>query len=57
MRNLRVYLQGQNLWFSSDYETFDPEIGAQTLDSGVAPSSSMWALVLELIFNINYKKT
>jgi TonB-linked SusC/RagA family outer membrane protein len=43
MRNLRVYLQGQNLWFSSDYETFDPEIGAQTLDSGVAPSSSMWA--------------
>ena len=43
MRNLRVYLQGQNLWFSSDYETFDPEIGAQRIDSGVAPSSSMWA--------------
>ena len=43
MRNLRVYLQGQNLWFDSDYDTFDPEIGAQTLDSGVAPSSSMWA--------------
>lgn len=43
MRNLRVYLQGQNLWFDSDYDTFDPEIGAQRLDSGVAPSSSMWA--------------
>ena len=43
MRNLRVYLQGQNLWFDSDYDTFDPEIGESTLGSGVAPSSSMWA--------------
>ncbi len=43
MRNLRVYLQGQNLWFGADYDTFDPEIGESTLGSGVAPSSSMWA--------------
>ena len=43
MKNLRVYLQGQNLWFGADYDTFDPEIGEATLGSGVAPSSSMWA--------------
>ena len=43
MKNLRVYLQGQNLWFGADYDTFDPEVGEETIDSGVAPSSSMWA--------------
>lgn len=43
MKNLRLYLQGQNLWFKSDYDTFDPEIGENNLDRNVAPSSSMWA--------------
>lgn len=43
MKNLRVYLQGQNLWFGADYDTFDPEVGEENLDSGVAPSSKMWA--------------
>ncbi|MEL7161096.1 MAG: TonB-dependent receptor, partial [Bacteroidota bacterium] len=33
MSNLRLYVSGQNLWFSSQYDTFDPEIG------GVIPSS------------------
>jgi len=31
MKNLRAYLQGQNLWFKSDYDTFDPEIGENDL--------------------------
>ncbi len=43
-RSLRLYLQGQNLWFTSKYDTFDPEIGESTLGSGIAPSSSLWAL-------------
>ncbi len=33
MSKLRVYVSGQNLWFSSKYDTFDPEI------NGVIPSS------------------
>ena len=24
---LRVYVTGQNLWFASEYDTFDPELG------------------------------
>ena len=44
LRSLRLYLQGQNLWFTSEYDTFDPEIGENTLGSEVAPSSSLWAL-------------
>ena len=43
MKNMRLYIQGQNLWFKSEYDTFDPEIGEDNLDGGVAPSSSMWA--------------
>ena len=43
MSRLRAYVQGQNLWFSSDYDTWDPEVGEERIDSGVAPSSSMWA--------------
>ena len=43
MTNLRAYVQGQNLWFSSEYDTFDPEIGEATLGSGTTPSSSLWA--------------
>lgn len=44
MSRLRLYLQGQNIWFSSEYDTFDPEIGENDLDSGVAPSSSLWSI-------------
>ena len=36
--NLRAYVQGQNLWFSSEYDTFDPEVGEATLGSGTTPS-------------------
>ena len=41
--NLRAYVQGQNLWFSSEYDTFDPEIGEATLGSGTTPSSKLIA--------------
>lgn len=27
MSNLKIYVSGQNLWFASDYDTFDPELG------------------------------
>ncbi len=35
MSRLRVYASGQNLWFSSEYDTFDPEI------NGVIPSNRL----------------
>ena len=43
LKNLRAYLQGQNLWFSSKYDSFDPEIGEATLGSGTTPSSKLFA--------------
>ena len=50
LNSLRLYLQGQNLWFSSTYETFDPEIGEANLSNSVAPSSSLWAVGLKANF-------
>ena len=50
LNSLRLYLQGQNLWFSSTYETFDPEIGEADLSNSVAPSSSLWAVGLKANF-------
>lgn len=50
MSRLRAYVQGQNLWFSSDYDTWDPEVGEERIDSGVAPSSSMWAVGIRANF-------
>ena len=50
LSRLRAYIQGQNLWFSSDYDTWDPEVGEERIDSGVAPSSSMWAVGIRANF-------
>ena len=50
MSSLRAYIQGQNLWFSSEYDTFDPEIGEATLGSGTTPSSSLWAIGIKAGF-------
>ncbi|NNE75909.1 MAG: SusC/RagA family TonB-linked outer membrane protein, partial [Pricia sp.] len=55
MEELRVTLSGQNLWFITDYETFDPEVaesddGAGSLGSGVVPSNKMFSLSLSARF-------
>jgi hypothetical protein len=50
MRNLRLYLQGQNIWFHTNYDTFDPEIGEDNLDRGIAPSSTLWAVGIKASF-------
>jgi TonB-linked SusC/RagA family outer membrane protein len=50
MSSLRLYVQGQNLGFISDFETFDPEIGEFNLSSGIAPSSSLWAVGIKANF-------
>ena len=45
MSNLRVYVSGQNLWFSAKYETFDPEVDdpdtddLPSLGAGTTPST------------------
>lgn len=36
--NLRLYVAGENLWFATSYETFDPESGNE-VSSGDVPSS------------------
>jgi len=41
MSSLRVYVSGQNLWFSSKYDTWDPEIDEDDIDSGNIPTSKL----------------
>ncbi len=36
--NLRLYVSGENLWFGTSYETFDPEAGNE-ISSGDVPSN------------------
>lgn len=38
--NARIYVSGQNLWYTSEYETFDPENNNQ-LSSGDVPSARL----------------
>ncbi len=54
--NLRLYVAGQNLWFLSDYETFDPEVseendnGGGGVSSSTVPSNKMWSIGLNVTF-------
>ena len=50
MTSLRAYVQGQNLWFSSEYDTFDPEVGEATLGSDTTPSSKLIAFGIRAAF-------
>jgi len=53
MSRLRVYLSGQNLWFASKYDTYDPEVDTSDnedlpeLGSGVLPSNRL------ILFGVN----
>ncbi len=54
--NLRLYLAGQNLWFISDYDTFDPEVseendnGGEGVSSSTVPSTKMFSVGLNVTF-------
>lgn len=56
MTNLRLYLSGQNLFFITDYETFDPEVSEETaedndgLSSSVVPSNKMFSMGINVTF-------
>lgn len=55
MQELKVTLSGQNLWFITDFETFDPEVaesdgGAGSLGAGVVPSNKMFSISLSARF-------
>ena len=55
MEELKVSLSGQNLWFITDFETFDPEVAEDDNDvgelgSGVVPSNKMFSLSLKARF-------
>ena len=47
MSNLRLYVSGQNLWFSAKYDTFDPEVDdpdtedLPSLGGGTTPSTRL----------------
>ncbi len=64
--SLRLFVAGQNLWFLSDYETFDPEVSeeddltrnddgeiterGQGVSSSTVPSNKMWSIGLNVTF-------
>lgn len=52
MEKLRISVSGQNLWFITDYPTFDPEVSeeAGAASSSVVPSNKMWSLSLSATF-------
>ncbi|TMM58413.1 TonB-dependent receptor [Maribacter algarum] len=52
MDRLRFSISGQNLFFITDFETFDPEVGEDegALDSGIVPSNKMWSFSLNATF-------
>jgi len=47
--NLRFYVSGENLWFASKYETFDPESGLEA-SSGDVPSTKSVIFGLKVAF-------
>ncbi len=59
MEKLRLSVSGQNLFFITDFPTFDPEVG-ETVDedgdinnavnSGIVPSNKMWSFSLSATF-------
>jgi len=55
MEELKLSIAGQNLWFITDYETFDPEVAeddndAGSVGSGVVPSNKMYSISLKARF-------
>ncbi len=52
MEKLRLSVSGQNLWFISDYDTFDPEISEDdaSLGAGIVPSTKQWSLSINATF-------
>ncbi|HET8737995.1 MAG TPA: hypothetical protein VFM69_15490, partial [Pricia sp.] len=54
--SMRLYLAGQNLWFISEYETFDPEVseeddnGGEGVSSSTVPSNKLFSLGLNITF-------
>ncbi len=52
MEKLRLTVSGQNLWFASEFDTFDPEISEDVTDLGssVVPSTKQWSLSLNATF-------
>ena len=59
MERLRLTVSGQNLWFASEYDTFDPEVSEDppnpggnsvSLSSAVVPSTKQWSISLNATF-------
>ncbi len=52
MEELKLSIAGQNLWFITNYDTFDPEVSedAGSLGSGIVPSNKMYSLSLSAKF-------
>ena len=59
MEKLRLSVSGQNLFFITDFPTFDPEVGEtvsangdinNAVNSGIVPSNKMWSFSLSATF-------
>ena len=56
MSQLRFYVSGQNLWFLSNYQTFDPEVDNSntgdlpSLGAGTTPSTRLMLAGIKIQF-------
>jgi TonB-linked SusC/RagA family outer membrane protein len=57
LNNARIYVTGQNLWLSTDYSGFDPEVNsfggdarARGIDLGAYPRARIWSLGANVTF-------
>jgi TonB-linked SusC/RagA family outer membrane protein len=47
---LKVYATGRNLWTITNFEGYDPEVGASNATSGMYPNSRQYVFGAELVF-------
>ena len=50
MTSLRLYVGAQNSWFSAKYDTWDPEIDEDDIESGNIPTSKLFLVGLNVKF-------
>ena len=50
MSSLRVYASAQNSWFGAKYDTWDPEIDEDDIESGNIPTSKLFLLGINVKF-------
>jgi hypothetical protein len=50
LSGVKVYVTARNLWTITDFEGYDPEVGASNATSGMYPNSRQFVFGAELVF-------